>query len=245
MDAFFWERARADRPRRSDVESPASRPGWNANAVYGPAFAGTRLPFDTAFLFGSIVRYSGRFAKHVDDLARLPRPSYGHSETAVPSLCNATAWCTMGNLSSDWVGLNEYQLPKPVDTAVFEALGALAPDRLFHPVRDTGSASNKDNVLKAGGDFRVARTSATAATYTAMCLLKNPRPPRPSYDCPIGCPHHAQRTCPTVNCIWGDERARYVHMAVSECLDRCKRRPEGCPYDTAYGYEKDDGHAPF
>ena len=56
---------------------------------------------------------------------------------------------------------------------------------------------------------------------------------------------HLQRTCPVVNCIWGDDRAKYVHMAVSDCLSKCQRNPAGCPYDTAYGYVKDDGHNPF
>ena len=218
---------------------------WNANACFGPAFSRMRMPDDTAFLFGSIVRYSGRFAAHLDAMAAAPAPSYGHSETATPSLCNVTKWCTMGNLSSAWVGLNEYQLPKAVSSDVFDALADLAPDRIFHPVRDTGSASNKDNVLNAGSSFRVSKTSKQTAAYTAMCLLKNPRPPRPSYDCPIGCPHHLQRTCPVVNCIWGDDRAKYVHMAVSDCLSKCQRNPAGCPYDTAYGYVKDDGHNPF
>ena len=46
----------------------------------------------------------------------------------------------------------------------------------------------------------------------------------------VGCPWHRQRTCPTVNCLWGDPESTYVHMAVEECVFKCRRKPEGCPY---------------
>lgn len=217
---------------------------WNAGSTYGPEFLRSSAK-DAAFLFGSIVRYSGKFAAMLDEHARRPAPSYGHSEIAVPSICNATSWCTLGNLSSAWVGLNEYQLPVAITTRVFDALEALTPDRLFHPVRETASASSKADVERAAEGRRIEGPGAARANHTALCLLKNPRPPRPSYDCPIGCPHDRQRTCPTVNCIWGDPRGTYVHMAVNDCLAKCTRNPRGCPYDTSFGYVKDDGHQPF
>jgi len=50
----------------------------------------------------------------------------------------------------------------------------------------------------------------------AMCLLRNPRPPRPSYTCPFGCPWHEQITCPTVNCM-AREPGTYHHMAHQSC----------------------------
>ena len=56
--------------------------------------------------------------------------------------------------------------------------------------------------------------TSIAARHTALCLLKNPRPPRPSFNCPYGCPHHLQETCPAVNCIWGDPRGAYVRPTV-------------------------------
>ena len=52
--------------------------------------------------------------------------------------------------------------------------------------------------------------------YMAMCLLRNPRPPRPSYTCPFGCPWHEQITCPTVNCM-AREPGTYHHMAHQSC----------------------------
>lgn len=158
---------------------------WNLAHIHGPGFAHTPLA-DVAFMFGSITRYSGRFAAHLDALARGPSPTYGHSEAATPSLCNATSWCSMGNLSSAWVGLNEYQLPRPITSEVFEELEALAPDKLFHPVRDTGSASSSSALKRATG--RVAgRVGTTEASNVARCVLANPRPHKPSYSCPVGC----------------------------------------------------------
>ena len=113
----------------------------------------------------------------------------------------------------------------------------------MHPVRDTGSASNKDSVKDAAkARTKKDNTPKLIAEHTALCLLKNPRPPRPSFDCPFGCPHHLQRTCPKVNCIWGDPKGTYVHLAAQQCMSKCHRLPDGCPYDMSFGYEKDDGH---
>ena len=92
---------------------------WNAGMMTGPRFDCFQngrggWPFSTchgghsevAILFGAIVRYSSRFASLLDQDGAADPPSYGHSETAVPTLCNITQWCTMGNISAAWVGIN-------------------------------------------------------------------------------------------------------------------------------------------
>ena len=92
---------------------------WNAGMMTGPRFDCFQngrggWPFSTchgghaevAILFGAVVRYSSRFASLLDQDGAADPPSYGHSETAVPTLCNITQWCTMGNISAAWVGIN-------------------------------------------------------------------------------------------------------------------------------------------
>ena len=69
---------------------------------------------------------------------------------------------------------------------------------------------------------------------TALCLLANPRPTRPSFNCAVGCAHYQQKTCPQVNCIYGmgenGELGTYAHMAVRDCMTKCKQTRQ-CPYD--------------
>ncbi len=63
-------------------------------------------------------------------------------------------------------------------------------------MRDVGTASSKDMVGHAGDGatqrHREAGPVTPQAEHMAMCLLRNPRPPRPSYNCPFGCPWHEQ-----------------------------------------------------
>lgn len=198
---------------------------------------------DIGFLFGPIVRYSRRFVDLLDSSALAG--TYGHSETAVPTLCNVTTWCTMGNISNRVVGLLDYQLPVAITSSIFEALKRLAPKKIFHPVRDTKSASSVSTVLASHialsrPSDRVfskpypSRVDRRHAMIVAQCLLRNPRPLRPSFSCPVGCPHYMQKTCPVVNCMWGQSpHHRYVHLAVAKCIALCKQHPAGCPYDTA------------
>ena len=151
-------------------------------------------------MFGAIVRYSSRFASLLDQDGAADPPSYGHSETAVPTLCNITQWCTMGNISDAWVGINDYLLDPPIDSAVFEEIEKVLPDRLMHPVRDTTSSSSFSSVdgLARGvaATPKQARARvingvfhAPAGRHEALCLLANPRPFQPSFSCPVGCPH--------------------------------------------------------
>ena len=48
-------------------------------------------------------------------------------------------------------------------------------------------------------------------------------------------PHHVQEACPTVNCVWGNPNATYVHLAARECVVRCAKDPARCPYATSRG----------
>ena len=120
------------------------------------------------------------------------------------------------------------------------------PNKLMHPVRDTTSSSSFDSV--SGLARGVATTPkqararvingvmhAPAGRHEALCLLANPRPFQPSYSGPGGCPHHVQEACPTVNCVWGNPNATYVHLAAGECVVRCAKDPARCPYATSRG----------
>jgi len=75
--------------------------------------------------------------------------------------------------------------------------------QVFHPVRDVGTASDGTAISTADSaatqtfDHKRSMTKEDAK-YMALCLIRNPRPARPSYNCPFGCPHHEQITCPTV-----------------------------------------------
>ena len=129
---------------------------WNAGLLKGPRFdcvergRGGR-PFSTchggitevAILFGPVVRYSSRFASLLDQDAAADPPSYGHSETAVPTLCNMTSWCALGNISAAWVGINDYLLDPPITGAVLDEIESFFAGRLMHPVRDTASSSSQ------------------------------------------------------------------------------------------------------
>ena len=194
-----------------------------------------RVPYpDVAVHFGPIIRVSNRFLGRIHKESM--RGSVGHSEVAPSTLCNITRWCSMANLSDAFVGLVSYKLPIDVTSKVYHALELLTPMRLYHPVRNVGSASSKESVkhvleaAKRGehivtDDRRVDRIS----NNTALCLLRNPRPLRPSYNCPIGCPHYLQKTCPTVNCMY-DGSGTYNHMAVRDCMSMCGK---SCPFLTA------------
>mmetsp|Transcript_15089 Transcript_15089/g.22657 ORF Transcript_15089/g.22657 Transcript_15089/m.22657 type:complete len:419 (-) Transcript_15089:93-1349(-) len=229
---------------------------WNSRMIYGPATA--RIPLsEISFSFGPIVRFSSKFLYLLDTLAKEKTPSYGHAETFVPTLCNFTDWCHYQNLSSTWVGQLAYQLPVAITANIFAELEHIAPSRIFHPVRDTASASSATAVQR----LKTAKiTSAsfppiqplTSDSYAssekkhssplewsqariiAECLHLNPRPIRPSYNCPIGCPHHLQETCPVVNCMWGQPKThKYVHLAVDKCIQLCRKQRNACPYHTA------------
>ena len=108
----------------------------------------------------------------------------------------------MGNISAAWVGINDYLLDPPINSAVFDEIEKVLPDRLMHPVRDTTSSSSFDSV--SGLARGVATTPkhararvingvfhAPAGRHEALCLLANPRPFQPSYSCPVGCPHQS------------------------------------------------------
>ena len=129
---------------------------WNAGMMKGPRFDCFHndrggWPFSTchgghsevAILFGAIVRFSSRFASLLDQDGAADPPSFGHSETAVPTLCNITQWCTMGNISSAWVGINDYLLDPPITGAVLDEIERFFAGRLMHPVRDTASSSSQ------------------------------------------------------------------------------------------------------
>ncbi len=177
---------------------------WNARMRHGSL---NRVPYaDIAVHFGPIVRFSNKFLGYMHHQSM--KGDVGHSEVAPSTMCNITNWCQMSNLSEAFVGLINYKLPVEVTSKVYHALETLAPMRLFHPVRNVGSASSKESVqhiiaASNKGEYFVRddRRVDRAANNTALCLLRNPRPLRPSYNCPIGCPHYLQRTCPTVNCM--------------------------------------------
>ena len=232
---------------------------WNAGMMTGPRFDCFQngrggWPFSTchgghaevAILFGAIVRYSSRFASLLDQDGAADPPSYGHSETAVPTLCNITQCGTMGNISDAWVGINDYLLDPPIDSAVFDEIEKVLPGKLMHPVRDTVSSSSFSSVdgLARGvlDKPKQARARvingvfhAPAGRHEALCLLANPRPFQPSFSCPVGCPHHVQEACPTRNCVWGKPNATYVHLAAKQCVVECGKEPGRCPFATSKG----------
>ena len=120
------------------------------------------------------------------------------------------------------------------------------PNKLMHPVRDTLSSSSFDAVsgLARGVANRPKQARAgvingvfhaPSGRHEALCLLANPRPFQPSFSCPVGCPHHVQEACPTVNCVWGKPNATYVHLAARQCVVECAKEPARCPFATSKG----------
>ena len=140
----------------AEIRRAAPRRLLERGPAQGPALRlrGTRKggrPFSTchggitevAILFGAVVRYSSRFASLLDQDAAADPPSYGHSETAVPTLCNMTSWCALGNISAAWVGINDYLIDPPITGAVLDEIESFFAGRLMHPVRDTASSSSQ------------------------------------------------------------------------------------------------------
>uniref|UniRef100_A0A7S2W9Q0 Uncharacterized protein n=1 Tax=Rhizochromulina marina TaxID=1034831 RepID=A0A7S2W9Q0_9STRA len=181
--------------------------------------------------FGPLIRLSHRYMKFVQSNVLLG--NNGHSEVVLSTLCNMTNWCTFTNLSESVIGLNNFKLPTSITGDVFDAMEVLFPGKLFHPVRDVGSFSSLNSISDMGNlKDRHHHHTRREANITALCLVENPRPTRPSYSCTMGCPHHLQFTCPTVNCMWGGNET-YNHMGVRDCQVLCKQNYDHCPYATA------------
>jgi hypothetical protein len=109
-----------------------------------------------------------------------------------------------------------------------------APGKIFHPVRDVGSGSDRSTIDKAQDALHlhaVQRETARVANFSTLCLLTNPWPLRPSYNCAIGCPHYLQKTCPERNCMY-DGSGTYYHMAFQACMRYCTKSPMRCPVYT-------------
>lgn len=210
---------------------------WNIGLRYGKMGRGNIPDTEVAFHFGPLVRFSSKFLNYMNDQSKLG--NVAHSEIAPTTLCNITEWCKYGNLSVGVMGgrdggLYDYQLPRDISSDIFKALEELRPGKIFHPVRDVGTASDSTNIKHLGsgtGSHKAPKMSDEHSLYYAMCLLRNPRPPRPSYNCPFGCPHHEQITCPKVNCM-AREEGTYLHMALNQCFNLCTRTKK-CPWTTS------------
>jgi hypothetical protein len=210
---------------------------WNIGLRYGKLGRTEIQDHDVAMHFGPMIRFSAKYLDYVDKQSKLGNT--GHSEIAPTTLCNITSWCTMGNISVDVMGgrdggLFDYKLPRDISSPMFLALEELRPGKVFHPVRDVGTASDSTAIASAAQEaskhHEAKFMSSQTSLYLAMCLLRNPRPPRPSYNCPFGCPHHEQITCPTVNCM-AREEGTYHHMAHQSCFNLCMRHKK-CPWTT-------------
>ena len=214
---------------------------WNIGQRHGKVGRGNVPDNEVSLHFGPLLRFSSRFLELLETDSGIG--TTGHAEVVPPTLCNITKWCTMGNLSLAVMGgrdggLFDYKLPVDISSAIFAALEELAPGKVFHPVRDVGTASDQTNIAKVSSDA-VQHHSSTGlksnksnqqSRYMAMCLLWNPRPPRPSYNCPFGCPWHEQITCPTVNCM-AREPGTYHHMGHQSCYSLCQKTRK-CPWTT-------------
>eukprot|EP00622_Pseudochattonella_farcimen_P005913 FR741624.1.p1 GENE.FR741624.1~~FR741624.1.p1 ORF type:complete len:296 (+),score=-6.29 FR741624.1:108-890(+) len=238
-------------PRKLDLDFVSQKVGFSTKVSRVHGGGAWNLNFRNGMLsrvkaeevavhFGPLVRFSVKLIDHIHEMSL--EGATGHSEVAPSTLCNMTTWCRMGNLS--FVGLLDYKLPAAVPHQVFNALSKMAPNLLFHPIRDVKSVSSSESI-KSVGVNQIDRapghllSSSPIPTRrenaTAMCLLANPRPMRPSFHCPHGCPHYQQTTCPHVNCMWGTEPYEtYAHMAVTDCISKCMRgAPHPWPDDTS------------
>ena len=175
---------------------------------------------EIAIHFGPIVRFSSRLMNYLHEVSL--QGAVAHSEVMPSTLCNVTSWCHYSNISTDYIGLIEYKFPYQVDSNVLGFLREIAPNRLFHPVRDIASVSQRDAKIskKHTPDNSSKHVPLEESRAIAFCLLGSPRPNRPSYNCPIGCPLHLQKTCPEVNCMW-DGSGKYFHNGPALCLQRC------------------------
>ena len=146
----------------------------------------------------------------------------------------------MGNLSLNVMGghdggLFDYKLPSDITSGIWRALEQLEPGgKLFHPVRDIDSASDHTNLgtVHHKSAMQIGKAIDKNSMFMAQCLLRNPRPPRPSYSCPFGCPWHEQYTCPKVNCMAREiGGGTYHHMAYISCYNLCRKTGK-CPWRT-------------
>mmetsp|Transcript_29139 Transcript_29139/g.65229 ORF Transcript_29139/g.65229 Transcript_29139/m.65229 type:complete len:336 (-) Transcript_29139:140-1147(-) len=211
---------------------------WNIGQRNGVISRGRVPDSQVAVHFGPLVRFSARFLDHLH--VESVKGATGHAEIAPTTLCNVTKWCRMGNLSVAVMGgrdggLFDYKLPTDITSPIYAALEGLAPGKVFHPVRDVGTASDRGNIDSASSEATQHHAKRSQgekqARYMAMCLLRNPRPPRPSYNCPFGCPWHEQLTCPKVNCM-AREEGTYNHMGHVACFQLCNQRGK-CPWTTS------------
>uniref|UniRef100_A0A7S2E2V8 Uncharacterized protein n=1 Tax=Octactis speculum TaxID=3111310 RepID=A0A7S2E2V8_9STRA len=219
---------------------PHEAAGWTLGVQQNSRFGelhNVPIP-NLAVHFGPVIRVSSRLMDHMHVSAL--EGYLGHFEIAPTTLCNQTRWCTIGNLSRARVGVIAYRAPVDLVDLVMDSLSTLAPGRLFHPARETSSVSSKGVAAFSGktthGSAKAVETDPRKllrAQHTAMCLLANPRPRRPSWGCLEGCPFHAQWVCPTVNCMANSRNGTYEHLAAGACVRKCQQRPKGCPYDTS------------
>lgn len=212
---------------------------WNIGQRHGKISRGHVSDREVAVHFGPLIRFTSRYLLLLERESR--GGTTGHSEIAPTTLCNITKWCTMGNLSLAVMGghdggLFDYKLPSDISSSIWKALEHLEPDgKIFHPVRDCESASDRTNIgtvhHKATLRSRASEIDKNSM-FMAQCLLRNPRPPRPSYSCPFGCPWEKQFTCPKVNCMARlPEGGTYHHMAYFSCYNLCRKTGK-CPWRT-------------
>ena len=125
------------------------------------------------------------------------------------------------------------KFPFQMDSTLFTFMEMLAPQRLFHPTRDVASVSTyrRKDLTSRAHKRPVEPKEEIEAHAMALCLLGSSRPIRPSYNCPVGCPHHDQNTCAAVNCMW-DGSGNYLHASPTRCLDTCMRYAK--EYDFGY-----------
>ena len=210
---------------------------WNIGQRHGKVGRSGVPDNQVSLHFGPMLRFSSKFLELLETESAVG--TTGHAEVVPPTLCNITKWCKMGNISVAVMGgrdggLFDYKLPLDISSPIYAALEELVPGKVFHPVRDVGTASDKDAIARSGSaetQHHAAKSMATQQSrYMAMCLLRNPRPPRPSYNCPFGCPWHEQITCPTVNCM-AREPGTYHHMGHQSCYKLCMTTKQ-CPWTT-------------
>jgi hypothetical protein len=251
LDLLSWRVGYTPRPSSVHTHNTMQ---WNINMRHGSVSQSHVPSHEVALHFGPLVRYSSRYLSFLETESSL-RGTTGHSEIVVTTLCNITSWCTMGNLSVDVMGgkdggLFDYKIPKEINSPIYHALGLMKPGKLLHPVRNVATTSDPQHITSVAQSLASANTKTTknsneveyddlrpdqrlVVDYFAKCLLRNPRPPYPSYNCPIGCPWHEQSTCPTVNCMGRGDNSNgtYLHMAINDCVSLCKITRK-CPWTT-------------
>ena len=184
-----------------------------------------------AAIFMPVVRYSNRMLELLDN-------SYldgvtGYCEAIQASICNATSWCSFGNFSHEHVTpLFGFSGGLSVTVQSMREFSRLYPHHFFHPVRP--KPASKVHGGEAANYAAPLPTATSEELLRTLCLLANPPPIAwGRYDCPIGCPNHAQHMCDMkahYECLWDHPELTMTLTGGAACLTTCQHtQGKHCP----------------